>query len=105
MTSRQKNRGIKKLVKRYQEEFRLNRMGLPEAATPGFARNLHHLVRDRPCLGLDQINQTLKWLGWHDIKLDEITLQLMTAHDAPYFRRPRQGRCRARRRQIKGDEK
>jgi hypothetical protein len=64
---------------------RLQRMGLPTEAVPGFMRNLRQLMADKRHLGLHQINQRLQWLGWTDIELDEYTLQLIMADEDRYF--------------------
>ena len=57
---------------------RLEKNGLENNSTPAYIRNLiNTLDNSDSSLNLHELNRKMQMLGWHDLELDDHTLQLI----------------------------
>jgi hypothetical protein len=67
------NRVTEVLIQRLEEK------GLPATEIPGFIRSVMIVMADNPPMSLEEINKRLHVIGWDSFKLDDHTLQLISA--------------------------
>lgn len=56
--------------------LRLMESGIEASMIPGFIRSLVNASLLTPGIPHNQVNERLKYLGWHDVEIDYHTLQL-----------------------------
>jgi hypothetical protein len=59
--------------------IRLAGKGMEVSAIPAYIRNVANSAVAHPMLGLDELNDQLRLLGWENAELDDSTLQLILA--------------------------